>query len=150
MEEITEAERLANTGAELTLNNGRVVTLDYDYGGLRRIEKHFGGVRALLEILQDPLGPRFFDGVFYGVLFGLWKQGMSESELESLISSRDLEKHGEIVAGALIASFLERLRRSWTRKRRKATASRPISKSGQEPTTSPSLSAASTPIASGE
>jgi hypothetical protein len=102
---ITESDRLANDAPKLKLLDGRQVQLHYGYGGLRRIEKHFGGVKMLMEALQDALGPKFYDAVFLGLLFGLWQTGITEEELEGQLDPADMQAHAETLNEALLIAF---------------------------------------------
>lgn len=105
MMSFTEADRLANEGPMLTLTDGRKLRLHYGYGGLRRIEKHFGSVGALLRELDKNIDGEMWDTVFMGLLFGLWKYRITEDELEDNLDPSDITEHGEILSEAILLAF---------------------------------------------
>ena len=102
---VTDADRLAYDAPTLTLKDGRKLELHYGYGGLRRIEKHFGSLQGLTDAMGKGVGGEFYDAVFMGLLFGLWKTGITEAELEDQLDPAEIEKHGVLLSEALTLAF---------------------------------------------
>lgn len=102
---MTDADRIANDKATIELRDGNTYTLHYGFGGLRRIEEKFGSVRALLEKIEEGMGDGYYDAVFSALLYGLWKTGITEEDLEDLIEPSDQERYAPALNAAILASF---------------------------------------------
>src|ERR1700712_5346177 len=102
---LSDADRIANDDASITLNDGKTYQLHYGFGGLRRIESKCGSVRNLLDKIDDGMGDGYYDAVFFGLLFGLWKTGMTEEQLEELIEPSDQDRYGPALQDAIVTAF---------------------------------------------
>lgn len=102
---ITDSDRLAYESPVISLSDGKQLQLHFGYGGLRRIEKHFGSCQAFFDKLTKGLDGEMFDTVFHGIFFGLWKTGITLEYLEANLPEQDMEKHIEALSTAVAMSF---------------------------------------------
>jgi hypothetical protein len=135
MTDLTDAARIANDTASITLDDGKTYQLHYGFGGLRRIEERYGSVRNLLEKIDDGMGDGYYDAVFHGILFGLWKAGITAEDLEDLIEPSDQERYGPALNAAIVAAFPREAQELIRQKAEEAKAT--TSSPGPTSTTSP-------------
>ncbi len=111
---ITDADRLAyDNSPQLQLRNpDQKLLLHYGYGGLRRIEKHFGSIQGLTDKLEQGAEGELFTAVFMGLFCGLWKTGITEQALEERLDPADLEQHAQVLGEALAAAFPKQVQAS--------------------------------------
>lgn len=102
----TDADRLAHEPKPtITLANGKKLELHYGFGGLRRIESEFGSIGGLTKELEAGADGKMFETLFKGLLCGLWKTGITETELEANLDPSEIETYADALTTALSLAF---------------------------------------------
>lgn len=99
--DITEAQRLRAAGVPVTLADGQVHHIRYDFAALEVLESHFGTVSEALEQARSgrygPLGRL--------LLAGLTHEGLSWEEDQHLLSIHDSRTYLTVTAEAVAQAF---------------------------------------------
>lgn len=100
----TDAERIAARGRPITLTDGREVRIRFGLRGLAQLERSFGSLKAVAEVLKAavaaPGESAILDHLFTLIEAGLVHEKITADELDELLDPAQLHRYSAAMAAA--------------------------------------------------